>query len=97
MTTADESCSRIPAARDASAAIGWLAADSRRGSRRRHPGSRPGAALEAVRDRALAGGAVRAHVLDVREEFAHDFVLPALKADALDHDGCPTALTSQAR
>jgi argininosuccinate synthase len=42
--------------------------------------------LEEIRDRALAGGAARAHVLDVREEFAHDFVLPALQAGAL-HEG----------
>ena len=39
--------------------------------------------LEEVRDRALATGAARAHVLDVREEFARDFVLPALRAGAL--------------
>ena len=45
--------------------------------------------LEAVRDRALAAGAVRAHVLDLREEFARDFVLPALKADALFDDRSP--------
>jgi argininosuccinate synthase len=42
--------------------------------------------LEEIRDRALATGAARAHVLDVREEFAHDFVLPALRAGAL-HEG----------
>ena len=42
--------------------------------------------LEEIRDRALATGAARAHVLDVREEFAHDFVLPALQAGAL-HEG----------
>jgi len=40
-----------------------------------------------VRDRALADGAVRAHVLDVREEFARAYVLPALKAGALYDDG----------
>jgi argininosuccinate synthase len=40
-----------------------------------------------VRDRALADGAVRAHVLDVREEFARAFLLPALKAGALYDDG----------
>ena len=39
--------------------------------------------LEEIRDRALATGAARAHVLDVREEFAHSFVLPALQAGAL--------------
>jgi argininosuccinate synthase len=48
-----------------------------------------GRELEAVRDRALAIGALRAHVLDLREAFAHDFVLPALKADALYDDRSP--------
>jgi argininosuccinate synthase len=36
-----------------------------------------------IRDRALSDGAARAHVLDVREEFARDHALPALKAGAL--------------
>lgn len=40
-----------------------------------------GRALEAVRDRALAAGAVRAHVVDGRDGFARDLVLPALRAD----------------
>jgi argininosuccinate synthase len=48
-----------------------------------------GGALEAVRDGALQHGAARAHVLDVREEFARDYVLPALRADALDDGGLP--------
>ena len=39
-----------------------------------------GADLQEVRDRALAAGAIRAHVLDVREEFARDYILPALRA-----------------
>ena len=55
-----------------------------------------GRALEAVRDRALALGAVRAHVLDVREEFTRDFVLPSIKADAL-HDGRSPMASSLAR
>jgi argininosuccinate synthase len=38
--------------------------------------------VHAVRDRALAAGAVRAHVLDVREAFARDCMLPALWAGA---------------
>jgi len=42
-----------------------------------------GAAADAIRDRALAIGAARAHVIDARDEFASDFVLPSLKADAL--------------
>lgn len=36
-----------------------------------------------IRDRALSDGAARAHVLDVREEFARDCALPALTGDAL--------------
>src|SRR5438034_11075051 len=50
-----------------------------------------GKELEEVRDRALATGAVRAHVLDLREEFAHDYILPALKADAIYEDRYPMA------
>src|SRR5262245_45707883 len=45
--------------------------------------------LEEVRDRALAIGAVRAHVLDVREELARDYVARVLKADALADDRQP--------
>jgi argininosuccinate synthase len=54
-----------------------------------------GGDLEAVRDLALAHGAVRAHVLDVRDEFARHFVVRALKADALYEDRYPleSALT----
>jgi argininosuccinate synthase len=48
-----------------------------------------GGELEEVRDRALATGAVRAHVLDVRDEFARDFVTRALKADAVADDRAP--------
>src|SRR6266853_788059 len=50
-----------------------------------------GKELEDVRDRALAAGAVRAHVLDVREEFARDYILPALQADAIYEDRYPLA------
>ena len=50
-----------------------------------------GKELEEVRDRALATGAVRAHVLDVREEFARDYILRALKADAIYEDRYPMA------
>jgi argininosuccinate synthase len=48
-----------------------------------------GGELEEVRDRALATGAVRAHVLDVRDEFARDFITRAIKADALADDRSP--------
>lgn len=50
-----------------------------------------GKELEEVRDRALATGALRAHVLDLREEFAEAYVLPALKADAVYEDRYPMA------
>jgi argininosuccinate synthase len=50
-----------------------------------------GRELEQVRDRALASGALRAHVLDVRDEFARDFVLPSLQAGALRDDRDPMA------
>lgn len=50
-----------------------------------------GTALDDVRDRALAGGAVRAHVLDLREEFARGFILPALQAGAIDDRRDPLA------
>lgn len=38
--------------------------------------------LTAMREYALSAGAVRCHALDVREEFARDCVLPALRARA---------------
>jgi argininosuccinate synthase len=50
-----------------------------------------GRELEEVRDRALATGAVRAHVLDARELFARDYLLGALKADAVGEHGQPLA------
>ena len=39
--------------------------------------------LDAVRQRGLDCGAVESHVVDAREEFARDFVAPALRANAL--------------
>ncbi|HEX2572894.1 MAG TPA: argininosuccinate synthase [Polyangia bacterium] len=39
--------------------------------------------LEAVRRKALATGAARVHVVDLRETFVRDFVFPALRADAV--------------
>jgi len=40
-------------------------------------------ALEEIRDRALATGALRAHVVDARDVFARDYLLRALKAGIL--------------
>jgi argininosuccinate synthase len=45
--------------------------------------------LEVIRKRALACGAVEAEVVDAREEFAADFCLPALRANALYMDRYP--------
>jgi len=50
-----------------------------------------GKALDDVRERALASGALRAHVLDLREEFARDFILPALQAGAVYEGRYPLA------
>jgi argininosuccinate synthase len=50
-----------------------------------------GSELNQVRERALAAGAVRAHVLDVCDEFARGFVLPALQAGALYEGQYPLA------
>jgi len=47
--------------------------------------------LEEARDRALASGAVRAHVVDVRDEFARDYLSRGLRV-GLFHDD-PTATT----
>jgi len=39
--------------------------------------------LEEIRQRGLACGALESHVVDAREEFARDFVAPALRANAM--------------
>ena len=75
---------------DTSVAIGWLgeqaavevvavALDIGQG----------GESLETVRERALACGAVESIVVDAREEFATDYCLPALQANALYMDRYP--------
>jgi len=51
-----------------------------------------GRELEAIRDRALALGAQRAHVLDTRDQFAQDFIVPSILADALHRGRVPMAL-----
>ena len=69
---------------DTSVAIGWIAeetgaeviavaADVGQG----------GEDLGVIRERALACGAVEAEVVDLRAEFAHEYCLPALRANAL--------------
>ncbi|MEI2644125.1 MAG: argininosuccinate synthase [Candidatus Nanopelagicales bacterium] len=75
---------------DTSVAIGWikeqtgaeviaLAVDVGQG----------GEDMDVIRERAIGCGAVEAEVADVRDEFADEYCLPALKADALYMDRYP--------
>jgi argininosuccinate synthase len=75
---------------DTSVAIGWIAAerdvevvavaiDVGQG----------GEDLDAIRQRALACGAVEAYVVDAKDEFAAEYCLPALRANALYMDRYP--------
>ncbi len=75
---------------DTSVAIGWIgevtgaeviavAADVGQG----------GEDIDVIRERALACGAVEAEVADARDEFADEYCLPALKANALYMDRYP--------
>ena len=50
-----------------------------------------GRELDDVRERAMAVGSVRCHVLDVRAEFAEHYVLPSLQAGALYEGQYPLA------
>lgn len=52
--------------------------------------------LEAARGKALQIGAVEAHVVDARDEFVQDFVLPALQAGAV-YEGTYPLATALAR
>src|SRR5436309_2723694 len=49
----------------------------------------PGEDYAAVENKARQIGAVECHTIDAREEFARDFVLPAIKANALYGGGYP--------
>ena len=42
-----------------------------------------GGDFDAIRERALAAGAVESIVVDVRDEFAHEYVAPAIRANAM--------------
>ena len=52
-----------------------------------------GRELSQIRERAMAAGANRCHVLDVREEFIRGFALRTLQADALLEPPLPIALS----
>ena len=49
----------------------------------------PGEDYEVVKGKALRLGAIEAHVVDARDEFAQEYVLPAIKANADYGDGYP--------
>jgi argininosuccinate synthase len=49
----------------------------------------PGEDYEVVRGKALHLGALECHIVDAREEFANDYVLPAIKANAIYGLGYP--------
>jgi argininosuccinate synthase len=49
----------------------------------------PGEDYEVVKGKALSIGAVEAHVVDAREEFAREYVVPAIKANAVYGLGYP--------
>src|SRR3954454_11886481 len=75
---------------DTSVAIGWIAAET--GAEVVAVAAdvgQGGEALDVIRERALACGAVEAVVVDARAEFAESYCLPALKANALYMDRYP--------
>jgi argininosuccinate synthase len=49
----------------------------------------PGEDFDVVRDKAMRLGAIDCHVIDAREEFARDYVRPAIKANAVYGLGYP--------
>jgi argininosuccinate synthase len=76
---------------DTSVAIRWLAEQYRAEIIAVTLDIGQGRELADIRERALALGAVRAHVIDAREEFVRDYILPALQAGALYEDRYPLA------
>lgn len=75
---------------DTSVAIGWIAAET--GAEVVAVAAdvgQGGEDLDVIRERALACGAVDAIVADVREDFARDYCVPALRANALYMDRYP--------
>ena len=76
---------------DTSVAIPWLAEHYRAEVIAVTLDLGQGKELDGVRERALATGATRAHVVDVREEFSCEYILPALQAGAIYEDRYPLA------
>ncbi len=75
---------------DTSVAIGWIA-EERNADIIAVAGDvgQGGEDMETIRERALACGAAESVVLDLKDEFANDFCLPALQANALYMDRYP--------
>ncbi|WP_062206187.1 argininosuccinate synthase [Demequina salsinemoris] len=75
---------------DTSVAIGWIAdATGAEVIAVAVDVGQGGEDLEVIRQRALDCGAVEAYVADARDEFANEYCMPALKANALYHDKYP--------
>ena len=75
---------------DTSVAIGWIAdATGAEVVAVAVDVGQGGEDLEVIRQRALDCGAVEAYVADARDEFANEYCMPALKANALYHDKYP--------
>ncbi len=75
---------------DTSVAIGWIAdATGAEVIAVAVDVGQGGEDLDAIRQRALDCGAVEAYVADARDEFANEYCMPALKANALYHDKYP--------
>ena len=75
---------------DTSVAIGWIAKETgKEVVAVAVDVGQGGEDLDVIRQRALDCGAVEAYVADARDEFADDYCLPALKADALYMDVYP--------
>ncbi len=75
---------------DTSVAIGWIAEET--GAEVIAVAAdvgQDGEDMDVIRNRALACGAVEAEVLDLREEFANEYCMPALQANALYMDRYP--------
>lgn len=75
---------------DTSVAIGWIAdATGAEVIAVAVDVGQGGEDLDVIRQRALDCGAVEAYVADARDEFAEEYCMPALKANALYHDKYP--------
>ncbi|WP_166355333.1 argininosuccinate synthase [Phytoactinopolyspora limicola] len=90
MTTTERIVLAYSGGLDTSVAIGWIAeATGAEVIAVAVDVGQGGEDLETIHKRALACGAVEAYVVDARDEFADEYCLPALKANALYMDRYP--------